>query len=195
MPVAKVKSDRRGLILVEAAQLFREKGFGRSSMRELAERVGMEAASMYNHIRSKEEILDAICFEAGEKYNKQLETVKEEYEGNYPAMLEAIIAFHVGMIIESRDAVSVLNNDWKFLSPERLSEFKKMRKEYEKNLAGIISEGIASGAFQTVNVSVALFTLLSSLRWVELWYKPGRNLSKEALAKDISAILMNGIKA
>lgn len=195
MSIAKTKPDRRSLILSEAAQLFREKGFGRSSMRELAERVGMEAASMYNHIRSKEEILDAICFEAGEKYNKQLKAAQEEHPGDFPAMLESIIAFHVEMIIESRDAVSVLNNDWKFLSPERLSEFKKMRKEYEKNLAGILSDGMDKGAFQQVNVSVALFTLLSALRWVELWYKPGRNLSKEALAKDISAILMNGIKA
>lgn len=195
MSVVKVKPDRRSLILSEAAQLFREKGFGRSSMRELAERVGMEAASMYNHIRSKEEILDAICFEAGEKYNKQLEAARAEHPDDFPAMLESIIAFHVEMIIESRDAVSVLNNDWKFLSPDRLSEFKKMRKEYEKNLAGIISEGIEAGALQPVNVSVALFTLLSALRWVELWYKPGRNFSKEALAKDISAILMNGIKA
>jgi AcrR family transcriptional regulator len=195
MTAIKVKVDRRSLILAEAAQLFREKGFGRSSMRELAERVGMEAASMYNHIRSKEEILDAICFEAGEKYNRQLETALSEQPGNYPAILEAIIAFHVEMILENRDAVSVLNNDWKFLSPDRLAEFKKMRKEYEKNLAGIISEGIAVGSFHPVNVSVALFTLLSALRWVELWYKPGKNVSKEVLAKDISAILMNGIKA
>lgn len=195
MPSIKTKPDRRSLILGEAARLFREKGFGGSSMRELAERVGMEAASMYNHIRSKDEILDAICFEAGEKYNRQLEEARMQFAGDYPRMMEAIIAFHVAIIFEYRDAVSVLNNDWKYLKPERLTEFKKMRKEYEKNLAGIITEGIAAGAFKEVNISVALFTLLSSLRWVELWYKPGRGVSKDSLAKDISAILMNGIKA
>ncbi|MGC4057795.1 MAG: TetR/AcrR family transcriptional regulator [Chitinophagaceae bacterium] len=195
MPSIKTKPDRRSLILGEAARLFREKGFGGSSMRELAERVGMEAASMYNHIRSKDEILDAICFEAGEKYNRQLEEARVQFAGDYPRMMEAIIAFHVAIIFEYRDAVSVLNNDWKYLKPERLTEFKKMRKEYEKNLAGIITEGIAAGAFKEVNISVALFTLLSSLRWVELWYKPGRGVSKDSLAKDISAILMNGIKA
>ncbi|GAA4459143.1 TetR/AcrR family transcriptional regulator [Rurimicrobium arvi] len=195
MPSTKTKPDRRSLILGEAARLFREKGFGGSSMRELAERVGMEAASMYNHIRSKDEILDAICFEAGEKYNRQLEEARVQFAGDYPRMMEAIIAFHVAIIFEYRDAVSVLNNDWKYLKPERLTEFKKMRKEYEKNLAGIITEGIAAGAFKEVNISVALFTLLSSLRWVELWYKPGRGVSKDSLAKDISAILMNGIKA
>jgi hypothetical protein len=74
-------------------------------------------------------------------------------------------------------------------------EFKAMRNEYEKHLAALISKGIEHGAFKKINVSVALFTILSSLRWVELWYKPSRGISKEDLAKDISAILMNGVKA
>lgn len=194
MSTTKLKISKREKILSEAAKLFREKGFGGSSMRDLAEKVGIEAASMYNHIRSKDEILEEICFSVGRKYDEQLTEI-EKQPCSFSEKIESLIAFHVKMIIENGDAVSVLNNDWKFLNSKKLVEFKAMRNEYEKHLASLITAGIEEGSFKPVNVSVALFTILSSLRWVELWYKPSRGVTKEDLAKDISAILMNGIKA
>ncbi|MBL7712326.1 MAG: TetR family transcriptional regulator [Chitinophagaceae bacterium] len=190
----KTRSAKKSLILQEAAKLFREKGFGGTSMRDLAEKVGIEAASMYNHIRSKDEILEEICFGVGRKYDEQLSEI-ERQEISYPSKLELLIAFHVQMIIEDGAAVSVLNNDWKFLSAEKMTEFKTMRKEYEKHFAALLKQGMEQGFFKPMNVSIALFTILSALRWVELWYKPSRGVSKEDLAKDISALLMNGIKA
>lgn len=194
MLAEKAKSTKRNLILSEASKLFKEKGFGGATMRDLAERVGIEAASMYNHIRSKDEILEEICFGIGRKYDEQLTEI-DKIKISCPEKIEAIIAFHIQMIIEDSNAVSVLNNDWKFLNSEKMVEFKSMRNEYEKHLAAIITKGIEEGSFKPVNVSVALFTILSSLRWVELWYKPSRGVTKEELAKDISAILMNGVKA
>jgi AcrR family transcriptional regulator len=188
------KITKRAIILKEAAKLFKEKGFGGATMRDLAERVGIEAASMYNHIRSKDELLEEICFGIGRKYDEQLSQIDQK-KITYPEKIEAVIAFHIQMIIEDANAVSVLNNDWKFLNSGQMIEFKAMRNEYEKHLAALISKGIEQGAFKKINVSVALFTILSSLRWVELWYKPSRGISKEDLAKDISAILMNGVKA
>ncbi|MES2478144.1 MAG: TetR/AcrR family transcriptional regulator [Bacteroidota bacterium] len=194
MPIEKIKISKRNLIISEASKLFKERGFGGTTMRDLAEKVGIEAASMYNHIRSKDELLEEICFGIGRKYDEQLTEI-DKTKISFPEKIEAIIAFHIQMIIEDGNAVSVLNNDWKFLNKEKMVEFKAMRNEYEKHLAEIITAGIKEGAFKKVNVAVALFTILSSLRWVELWYKPSRGVTKEDLAKDISAILMNGVKA
>lgn len=190
----KIKNNKRSVISAEAAKLFKEKGFGGSTMRDLAEKVGIEAASIYNHFRSKDEILETICMDIAQKFDEQLTLIEKE-KISYPEKIEALIAFHVQMIIEDANAVSVLNNDWKFLSEEKIIDFKERRNNYEKRFAALISKGIAAGSFRKVNVSIALFTILSSLRWVELWYKPSRGVSKEDLAKDISAILMNGVKA
>ena len=51
-----------------------------------------------------------------------------------------------------------------------------------------------TGEFKEINVSVALFTLLSSLRWIELWYKPNREISPEELQADLTTFLVNGLK-
>ena len=188
----KVKNNRRQLILEEAAKLFKAKGFGGTSMRDLGAQVGMEAASMYNHINSKDEILEIICFHVSDTYVSQLAQI-EQMDTTYVAKIKALIHLHIRLMIEDGAAVSVANNDWKYLTGTKLEAFKEARKGYEKGFAALIEQGIEAGELQPVNTSVALFTILSAVRWVELWYRPGRGISAEELEENIMTILLNGL--
>lgn len=186
------KSNKRQLILDEAAKLFRQKGFSGTSMRDLAGEVGIEAASMYNHIKSKDEILELICFRVSGIYISQLAEI-EATDTSYAEKIKALIRLHIRLMIEDGAAVSVGNHDWKYLREPALTEFKQARKQYERGFATLIEQGIAAGEFQPVNVSVALFTILSAVRWVELWYRPGRELSAEELEENIVTMLLTGL--
>ncbi|SHK14362.1 TetR/AcrR family transcriptional regulator [Hymenobacter psychrotolerans] len=187
------KANKRQLILDEAAKLFKQKGFGGASMRDLASEVGIEAASMYNHIKSKDEILELICFRVSGMYISQLAEI-EATAASYVEKIKALISLHIRLMIEDGAAVSVANHDWKYLREPALTEFKNARKQYEKGFAALIEQGIAAGEFQPVNVSVALFTILSAVRWVELWYRPGRELSAEELEANIITMLLTGLE-
>ncbi|MFT2007663.1 TetR/AcrR family transcriptional regulator [Pontibacter sp. 13R65] len=188
----KFKKSKRDVILEEAAKLFKERGYGGTSMRDLAEKVGMEAPSMYNHIRSKDEILEIICFHIANSYVSQLTRI-EASEDTFTDKLKALIKLHIKMMIEDGAAVSVANNDWKFLPEDKLKEFKEIRRGYEKRFAAILEQGVAAGEFHNVNISVSLFTILSAVRWVELWYRPNRGVSAKALEETIITILLNGL--
>ena len=186
------KTNKRQVILEEAAKLFKAKGFGGTSMRDLAVEVGMEAASMYNHIKSKDEILEHICFHVSDTYIAQLAQV-EQMDASNGEKLKELLRKHIHLMIMDGPAVSVANNDWKYLTAPRLTEFTDARKRYEKGLATLIENGIGAGEFQPVNASVALFTILSAVRWVELWYRPGRGISAQELEENIMTILLNGL--
>lgn len=186
------KLNKRQIILDEAAKLFKLKGFGGTSMRDLAGEVGMEAASMYNHIKSKDEILEHLCFHVSNTYIAQLAEV-ERMPGTNGEKLRELLRRHINLMLEDGAAVSVANNDWKYLTNSKLEQFKVARKQYEKGFAALIESGIAAGEFQPVNASVALFTILSAVRWVELWYRPGRGVTAQELEEDIMTILLNGL--
>ena len=186
------KLNKRQIILDEAAKLFKLKGFGGTSMRDLAGEVGMEAASMYNHIKSKDEILENLCFHVSNTYIAQLAEV-EQMPGSNRDKLKELLRQHIHLMLEDGAAVSVANNDWKYLTDGKLEQFKTARKQYEKGFAALIESGIAAGEFQPVNASVALFTILSAVRWVELWYRPGRGVTAQELEDDIMTILLNGL--
>ena len=191
--VKKRRPEQRQLILDEAARLFKERGFGSSSMRDLGARVGLDAASMYNHIRSKDELLEIICFRVSDAYLAQLAEV-EQLPASPLTQITELLRHHVRLMTQDGPAVSVANNEWKALTEPRLTEFKAARKRYEKGFAALIEQGIAAGELQAVNVSVALFTLLSAVRWVELWYRPGRDISAAELENDLLLMLLDGLK-
>ena len=75
--VQRRKASKKELILQKAAAMFRQKGFAATSMRDLAETVGIEAASLYNHIQSKAEILQEITFRISNDCSEHLDTLIE----------------------------------------------------------------------------------------------------------------------
>ena len=188
-----ITQNRRAEIIEIAAKLFKIKGYTASTMRDIAEQVGMEAASMYNHIKSKDEILQAICFKISNEYISQLNTIENQIKSPVEKIKE-LIRLHVRIIITDIDSISVANNEWKHLSEDALTAFKEARKDYEQRFAKIIEAGVVAGELQPINISVALFTILSAVRWVELWYKNDRDISPEILEENIISLLMNGLQ-
>lgn len=187
------KLSKRDLIIKEAAAIFKQKGYSATTMREIAEKIGVEAASLYNHIRSKEEILEEICFKVANKYVSHISAI-EDMGTSTVQKLRELIRLHVRMIIDEPNEVSVANNDWKNLAETKKELYSQVRKGYEKRIATLIREGISVGELKELNVSVAMFTLLSSLRWIELWYKPKRGVTPTELENDLMTILIEGFK-
>jgi len=194
--MAKIKpgknASKKDVITQKAAALFRTRGFSSASMRELAEAVGVEAPSLYNHIGSKSELLQAICFKVANAFNLYLETT-ENTGGNAVTMLEQIIRFHIRMMLNNFDEVYVANHEWKHLKEPYLSNFLVQRRGYEKRLIGLMETGIDAGEFKAVNPYVAVLTILSAVRGLEFWQQHKKNSSSQVLEDDMVDHLLHGI--
>ena len=101
-------TSRKEVIIQKAAQLFKEKGFKAASMRELAEVVGVEAASLYNHIKSKNELLHEICFSVANRYNQKLDEI-EAQPGNALQKIEQLLRFHIDGMVNHFEEVFASN--------------------------------------------------------------------------------------
>ena len=73
--------------------MFKDKGFAASSMRDLAETVGIEAASLYNHIRSKNEMLESICFDVANRFTIFMDEIESISQGSIKK-IETLLRFH-----------------------------------------------------------------------------------------------------
>jgi AcrR family transcriptional regulator len=187
-------STRKEVITLAAARLFREKGFPSTGMRDLAGDVGVEAASLYNHIRSKSELLQEICFRVANDFTAQLLQVEAEATLNQLQKLESIVRFHISMWINRLDEAMVTNNESKYLEEPYLSTFLNERRVYVRRLEQIIEEGIRKGQIRKVQPYAVVLTLLSAVRGIEYWHRTKKNISADELEESMIVHMVNGLK-
>jgi TetR/AcrR family transcriptional regulator, cholesterol catabolism regulator len=197
MQMAKIRSkkntSKKDVIIEKASKLFREKGFGASSMRDLAGHVGVEAASLYNHIRSKSEILQAICFKVANDFLSHLDAVQTTSE---PALkkLELIIRFHIRMMMDQYEFVYISDHEWRHLQEPYLSNFLNQRRNYRRSLSDLIARAIERGEMKEIEPYVAVLTILSAISGIESWHRSRKNLAPEILENNMVKYLIEGLK-
>jgi AcrR family transcriptional regulator len=189
-----VKKTKKQIIQEAAAQLFRDKGYAATSMRDLAEAVNLKASSLYNHISSKEEILKEICFANAYRFLSIMEEV-EATTVSPQEKVRQLLGLHIRTAMQDTTSVTAFNDEWRHLSEPELSEFRALRKDYEGRFLAIIKEGIETGQFQALQPKLMLYTIFSSVRWLYDWYQPGKRLSAEAVEKEIARFIMGGLLA
>jgi len=184
--------SKKQMIYEAAARLFRDKGYPATSMRDLADAVDLKASSLYNHIESKEEMLQYICFENARRFLEGMGAV--EAKPVSPAeKVRLLIRMHIGIATEDVTSVTAFNDEWRHLSEPGLSKFKALRINYENRFLAIIEEGIEAGDFKRIHPRIALYTLFSAIRWLYDWYKAGKSISTEDLERDISTMIIRGL--
>ncbi len=191
MPKLKI-SKRKREILNAAAVLFRYKGYAATSMRDLAEKVGLEVSSLYSHIKSKEEILITLCFHCANLYSDGLNQITE-MDTNAMQKIDAIIDLHINIAIDHPSSITVFNDEWKHLSSEDLSRFLKMRKSYEKGIKSVLQEGINNSLLKDYPLDMLLNTMLSAMRWIHYIKNDINQLDRIKTQEVVKTILFAGI--
>lgn len=185
------KQTRKQEIVKVAAKLFKEKGYSAVTMRDLAKEMGIKAASLYNHIDSKQAILKDIVISIAEDFtngmadirNKDITTIQK---------LNQIIKLHVNIASTNPNGLAALNSDWMHLE-DKLDYYLDMRNSYEAHLRQIIKNGVDSKEIKNENIELILFSMLSTLRTLYLWIPKKEDVNTQQLADSLSAILISGI--
>lgn len=186
-------TERKKEIIAVAASLFRKKGYTAVSMRLLAQEVGVKAASLYNHISSKQEILSFIILRVARRFTGGMEVVKNQTISPLNKIQE-IILLHIEITLDDPAGMESLQNNWLYLEGESLLEYKQLRNDYEESLRNIIKQGIQSGHIKNVNPEIIIFSLLATLRSLYIWYPRQKDIEPEKLKKEMISVLMQGLE-
>ncbi|MCG2581892.1 MAG: TetR/AcrR family transcriptional regulator [Marinobacter sp.] len=187
------KLGDQGDVLSNAARLFREKGFERTSLKEIAEACNMLPGSLYYRYNSKEALLVELM-------RRGVDLVTAEVESAYASSddpverLRLCINAHLRTLLVDSDAVYVLLFEWRALGPEAREEIIELRDQYESLWAEILETMIEQGVVRK-NVDGRLLRLigLGALNWVATWFDPNGAHSLDAIGDLIWQIAMEGV--
>lgn len=178
----------RGRLLVQAAHLFREKGYERTTVRDLAAAVGIQSGSIFHHFRTKEDILQAVMTEAI-LFNTARMRERLAATGSVKAQLRALVTCELESINGyTGEAMAVLVYEWRSLSPESQARILTLRDIYEGLWMDVLQQAANQGMICADPFVVRRF-LTGALSWTTTWYRPDGGMTLDDLAEQAMAML------
>ena len=182
----------RGKLLQTAAHLFRNKGFERTTVRDLASAVGIQSGSIFHHFKSKDEILRAVMEETIH-YNTAMMRASLEEASTVRERVLALIRCELQSIMGgSGEAMAVLVYEWRSLSEDGQAKVLALRDIYEDIWLQVLGEAKSAGLIRG-DVFVTRRFLTGALSWTTTWFRAGGSMNLDQLA-DEALILVLGEK-
>jgi AcrR family transcriptional regulator len=182
-PALRDRYDRRRADVVErAAHVFARRGYGRTSMQQLAEELGIAVGSLYHYFPGKEQLLVAICDELMDPLLGDARALDGAGLAP-PGHLRTLVRLWVRHVVTHRDHLLVFQQERHAI--ERGAQWRGVRadrKAFERLLEGVLAEAEAAGALRTADRRLALSALLGMVNHTAQWYRPGGRLTPEAIA-------------
>ncbi|OIQ94514.1 HTH-type transcriptional repressor KstR2 [mine drainage metagenome] len=164
-------------------RLIYEHGFEAMSLRQLAAEVGIQVGSLYNHIRTKQDLLFGLLQSHMETLLAALDQALAGESGP-ERRLAAFAAFHVDYHIVRKEEVFICYSELRSLTPEQYPVIVDLRRHYERRLIDILEDGARAGCFAVADAAVTAYGILALLTGVCTWFRPGGRMS----AADVAAL-------
>jgi AcrR family transcriptional regulator len=184
---------RKEEIFLTSIKLMKAKGYVGTSMRDIASSMSIEAASLYNHIRNKEDILRENCFNLAARFIDSLNEVLSSGEDS-ETKLKHFIRNHIEILVDDLEASHVFLHEWKHLSEPHYGRFLSMRDEYERGLKKILKDDEQNNSFENRMYRMVVISVLASLNATEQWYNKDGEMDINELCDHLTNILVKGIK-
>ena len=185
----------KSLILEKAGQLFWQKGYNNTSMKDIANACECKPANFYNYFSGKEDILYEVVKDITEKSVSSVKHLAEDEDTNPAEQLRVFIKNHFNLHINlEQTSVMLSDTGMRHLSQEHRDEIIGMRDIYESTLLRILRRGKEAGFFEPCfDEKIISYNIPSMIIRSSIWYSAKGRLSLEEVSEMMFDFTMNGI--
>lgn len=193
-PEANGTPTRREQLLAIAAELFADKGFRNTTVRDIADAAGILSGSLYHHFDSKESMVDELLVPfQDELFGKYDEILASGDDAR--TKLERAVRVSFEAIDQHPHEVAIFQNDADHLGTfERFGYLADRNTQSRQVWVTLIEEGVRTGVLRPDLDVTLTYRFIRDTVWVAVrWYRPGRGLSHTTVADQYVRILLDGI--
>ncbi|MBL8379080.1 MAG: TetR family transcriptional regulator [Burkholderiales bacterium] len=181
-------------VLDVAASMFAGRGYRGTSLNDIGEALGMNKASLYHYVRSKEDLLYRLILRAGQR----LRDVSQDPQlARLPAVaaLERLVREHCRVVFEHRAELGVLVHQRRYLELDADGEVTYRERVYVDHLKAVVARGIKEGTLRRVDPSLAVQLILDTVNGLLRWHRPDGRLGREAVTEQVWRYVKGGLAA
>jgi AcrR family transcriptional regulator len=188
-----LRSERRAHMITLAGELFANKGFRATTVREIADAAGILSGSLYHHFDSKEsigdEILSSFINEVLANYRDSAASATDPR-----AALEQVVRSTSRTLSRHRAALTMLRNDWSYFSTQpRFAYLPKALREIEQIWISQLDLGKQAGLFRADLDTKLTYRLMRDALWIPAQWRRTRGYSTDQVVEALLRILFEGI--
>ena len=187
---------RQAELLAIAADLFADRGYVATTVRDIADAAGILSGSLYHHFDSKESMIDEILSTFIDQTLASYEGVIAEGKGPQETF-EGLVRASLESMVDSRAAILIYQNEARFLAAQpRFSYLTAAHRKFEKIWTDVLKKGVKSGEFRDSIDPKLVYRLVRDTVWTApRWYRPGGSLKPERIIEQYLAVLVDGVAA
>jgi AcrR family transcriptional regulator len=190
---AKNVDSARERIRQAGIKLFSERGYHGTSVRELASHVGMEAASLYHHFPSKQDLLVHILDRTMQDLLAGLDAALAT-SGSHEQRLHAVVQFHVVFHVERQDEAFISHSELRSLTAPNQRRNDAARDRYESALRRFLVSGVDAGVFRIQDVPLTAIAILTLCSGVADWFASQGRLSAGEVAEAYCDMVLQWVR-
>lgn len=172
--------NKREEILVQAANLFRKKGFSGTSMQDIARDVGILKGSIYYYFNSKSEIFREVLNKGISPVLKNAEYIMSK-DLSPDGKLRELLSSHIHYIMQNNYSLILYFQEKEKISAEETKKYVESRNKYEKIFKDVLAQGIKEGIFPKVDITLTVYAILGMCNWIVQWYNPKGTLKPQEI--------------
>ena len=181
---------QRDRMLKAAAYCFNQKGYSGTSLKDVADILGLTDAALYYYVRNKEELVYQCYVRAAEVGRQAMDRAIEESASGYD-QVHTYIRYHIEYMVGDSGPIAILS-EIPSLKRRHRNKILEISRRHSEGFEEFLSAGISDGSIRACDVRMTGNAIMGSINWVPKWFHGKRNMAR-TIVSEFPDILTRGL--
>ena len=183
---------QRDRMLKAAAYCFNQKGYSGTSLKDVANILGLTDAALYYYVRNKEELVYQCYVRAAEVGREAMNRAMQEADSGFD-QVQLYLRYHIEYMVGDRGPIAIMS-EIPSLKPGHRDEVLEFSRSHSSRFEELLRKGIEDGSIAPCDVRMTGNSIMGSINWIPKWFHGDEAVATRVLTK-FPAILSRGLQA
>jgi AcrR family transcriptional regulator len=183
---------QRDRVLKAAAHCFNEKGYSGTSLKNVADMLGLTDPALYYYVKNKEELVYLCYVRAADIGREAMERAISE-GGLGLDQVQRYLRYHIEIMVGERGPIAIMS-EIPSLKPEHREEVLELSRRHSLNFEEMLQNGISDGSISECDVRMTGNAIMGSVNWIPKWFHGDASIA-ETITAQFPIILSRGLKS